>query len=342
MAQPGPRQVFPSNITRINFSVGGDLLFFRLANKHSGVAAGPTPSSMVTRLPGQLLDFEAFASIAPQKDSAKTGPAPAIVDTVTPAMIGYYVVWPHRPLRATSRVDVQQPPPYAKIDTAAWDGMWNGRRNIQSPVMSEADAFEFTFNAFNSAGFGPAAREDWGVSLTLVFDINAPGYPFGRFREVKPYPDPEWATTFAFNGWTWHLEPSPPITSVLTEHTSTFIFNLALLQKAAPTDSATGKKVATWTLRIYAPIGTGVGSNNWSISAAATRGRRAFPVGDTSNDAYMPTWTPYPFPADATLGGGAHGIDSLGGFVDVVITFGTKEAPPSVKFIDHVVMGVPT
>jgi hypothetical protein len=342
MAQPGPAQVFPSNISRVNFPLGGDLLFVRIENGKSGSGPGGTPSSMVTRLPGDLQDFEAFGTITPQKDPKNTSNRPPpVVHPVSSAMLGYYALWPRLPVYTATTSSTETPEPTVVIDIAEWDGMLHtGIRVFTSSKMSKEDAFEYSYNAFND-NYGPYPRENFSVVLTLVFDVTPTfSHPFGRFREVKPYPDPEWATTFAFNGWSWHLEPGKPTTSFSTVHISTFILNLAVLRKNQPEDPVTKQKEPTHTIRIYAPVGEG---SNWGISAAATRARRSFPldVSDQTGQLLWPTWEPYPFPNDAKVGGGVHGL-VLGGFVDMVITFGTKDVPPKVEFINNLNVGSPS
>jgi len=332
-----------NRITKVAWVSSGGLVFIRVSWHSQDIAAVLSASAIVTGLPWSPGDGFDFFTAPNVVDNAAT--KVDITDPVTAAMILRYKQWaPRNPVtqsqvRSTPGLDV------AIIDFAQFDGVYDGHITGQTASGTQAEAEEEMFNAL-VASRGSGDRSLFGSFLTQVLDG-------GHFRDIKSYPDPEFFTIFAREGWTYHVETGPPSITGTIEQDAVLILNLAHLQKALPLDPATGKKPISFTFNITSPTGTTTATSKFGVEAFSTKskvstppksddGRRTFPVQDITTGTGLSAVTTFlngAWPGWPEAHDGFQGHIDSGSSVDVKITFGKT---PKVELLGVGSVHIPT
>jgi hypothetical protein len=338
VATAGPAQRFPDNLIRISFPQIGGLVFLRVAQRWDGDVAPISPRALVSGLP--WADFDLFAVIDGVRDPDGTpSDSVPIANPVTDNMLTKYRYWAQYPkVRADHNSTIPGFDTYV-VDLANYVEVYNhiitGRVYILS---NRDDALAY----FRGPGLLPGQDPDL-VGVGLFTNTGEP-------IVINPVPDANFWGAVATNGWTYHIEPAPPITIYRRDETAVVVLNLAKLVADMPLVSGHPPTQAVFTvdLPVKPTIAVGHGATlGWTLSASAWSPqlsdpvrvfeRRSFPVTDEvatpvsgipgafTYQYYVPTFPhPQAVVSDTNVGTTARRAT-------VTITFGVASVPPSVS-----------
>lgn len=333
--QPGPRQVFPANITRISFPSVGGLVFFRVTQKFVGETKYTPPAlkALVTGLPWAPFDMFALQDNVQADPQSKLGLV-TIKDPVTTDMLSKYLYWRPRPkVHQETFTDIPGTTfDIFVIDTAQWAPVIRHQIGFrQTTIVTREEAIQQYINIFTQEG-----------SIPSLFSANEVGVVVIDARGIE-ITEQQFIQIAGQAGWTYHYEHpnTPPVKILSSIDTSLVILNLGKLYRDVPNDPTTRKKPLEYKFKVRTPANPHPQSKvtvDWTLEASAwtptketkppkPKQRLSFPVKDVPPSGFMVADFPHPDEG----GFASAGLGTSEEEVEVTVTFGVAGVPPKVK-----------